>query len=90
MATPMMDQAEREVAGYAAFPREAPPDLPEKPTLRPDEVARILGVSEKHVRHLVEEGSLKEAVDVRSAICSKPSLRVTARSVVEFWNRRRV
>jgi len=68
---------------------ETPPEMPEKPTLRPDEVARILGCSTRHVEHLMEEGSL-EAVDVRSAITPKPALRITRRSVEEFWNARRL
>lgn len=89
MAT-MIERAEREVAGYAAFGQAGPPGMPEKPTLRTDEVALVLGVTEKHVRNLVEEGSLAEAVDVKSAICHKPALRISARSVVAFWNRRRI
>ncbi len=88
MAT-IADKAGREVARDAALRLAGPPALPPKPTLRPDEVARVLGITEKHVRTLVEEGSL-EAVDVKSAICFKPTLRITERSLVEFWHQRRI
>jgi len=88
MGTAMAERVERELEAYRQF--DGPPGMPNKPTLRPDEVARILGCSRKHAWHLVQEGSLKEAVDVRSAICHKPSIRLTARSLVEFCKRRRV
>jgi excisionase family DNA binding protein len=62
--------------------------LPNKPTLRPDETARILACSREHVRHLIEEGSLA-AVDIRSACCRKPSLRIVSSSVVAFIEHRK-
>jgi hypothetical protein len=63
-------------------------EIPAKPTLRPDEVKQLLGCSEVHVRHLVEEGSIA-AVDIRSAVCRKPSLRILRSSLVAFIEKRR-
>lgn len=66
------------------FQGEARPlTVPDKPSLRPDEVARLLGCSDEHVRHLIEEGSLA-AVDVRCAGTSRPAHRIVQASVVEF------
>ena len=63
-------------------------EIPAKPSLRPDETARMLGCSEVHIRHLIEEGTLA-AVDIRSAICRKPSLRISRQSLVEFIQKRK-
>ncbi|MCX6994157.1 MAG: helix-turn-helix domain-containing protein [Kiritimatiellaeota bacterium] len=63
-------------------------EIPAKPSLRPDETANLLGCSEFHIRHLVEEGSLV-AVDIRSAVCPKPSLRISRASLVAFIERRK-
>lgn len=65
-----------------------PLTVPDKPSLRPDEVARLLGCSDEHVRHLIEEGSLA-AVDVRCAGTSRPAHRIVQASVVEFVQQRK-
>jgi len=63
--------------------------LPDKPTLRPDEVARIFSCSKVHIYHLVEEGSLRGA-NIKSAICKRPAVRIYTESVREFVERRRI
>ena len=63
--------------------------VPDKPTLRPDEVARLLGCSNEHVRHLIEEGSLA-AMDIKSTGAGKPAHRVMQASVVKFMQKRTV
>lgn len=63
-------------------------EIPNKPTLRPDEVARILGCSGKHVRCLVEDGSL-EAVDIRCKFLQRPAWRIMRESVAEFIQKRK-
>ena len=71
------------------FQGEARPlRVPDKPSLRPDEVAQLLGCSDEHVRHLIEEGSLA-AVDVRCAGTSRPAHRIVQASVVEFVQQRK-
>lgn len=59
-----------------------------KLSLRPDEIMPILGCSDKHVRNLVEDGSLT-AVDIKCKFCRKPSLRISRASLVEFIERRK-
>ncbi len=63
--------------------------LPNKPTLRKDEVAKIFDCSVKHVNHLLEEGSLHK-IDIRSAICRRPAVRIVTQSVREFMEKRRL
>ena len=63
-------------------------EVPEKPSLRPDEVARLLGCSKEHIRHLIEDGSL-DAMDVRCAGTGKPAHRIIQTSVVRFMKNRR-
>ena len=73
----------------ALFQGEARPlAVPDKPTLRPDEVARLLGCSDEHVRHLIEEGSLA-AVDVKCIGSCRPAHRIVQASLVEFVQRRK-
>ena len=63
--------------------------VPDKPTLRPDETARLLGCSCEHVRHLIEEGTL-EAIDIKSFGALKPAHRVVQASLVKFMRKRSV
>jgi predicted DNA-binding transcriptional regulator AlpA len=65
-------------------------NLPDKPTMRPDEVATIFSCSKKHVYHLVEDGSLTQAVDIKCKFCSKPAIRIVTESVREFVEKRRI
>lgn len=62
--------------------------IPDKSTLRPDEVAKILGCSDKHVMHGIEEGSFA-AVDIKSAGCQKSSLRIVRESLLEYVMKRK-
>jgi len=64
--------------------------LPNKPTLRPDEVAQIFSCSKVHVYHLVEEGSLRQALDIKSVMCRKPAIRILTESVREFVESRKI
>ena len=71
------------------FQGEARPlKVPDKPSLRPDEVARLLGCSDEHVRHLIEEGSLA-AVDIKCIGANRPAHRIVQASVVEFVAKRK-
>lgn len=62
--------------------------VPDKPTLRMDEVAKLLGCSCEHVRHLIEEGTL-EAIDIKSFGARKPAHRVMQASLLKFMRNRR-
>jgi len=73
-----------------AFEKEPILNLPAKPTMRPEEVARIFSCSKMHVYHLVEEGSLEKALDIKSVLCRKPAIRILTESVREFVERRRI
>ena len=64
--------------------------LPDKETLRTDEVANILSCSKVHIYHLVEEGSLRKALDIKSVMCRKPAIRILTESVREFVEKRRL
>jgi len=73
-----------------AFEKEPILNLPDKETLRPDEVAKIFSCSKKHIYHLVEEGSLRRALDIKSVLCRKPAIRIVTDSVREFAEKRRL
>ncbi|MFA7334832.1 MAG: hypothetical protein WC130_11160 [Kiritimatiellia bacterium] len=62
-------------------------DVPGKPSMRMDEVSRLLGCSNEHVRHLIEDGSLA-AVDIACKGTIRPAHRVVQASVVEFVKKR--
>ena len=60
-----------------------------KPTQRIDETARLLSISDKQVRNLIDSGEL-EAVPIGSALDPmRRHVRVTTRSIEAFINRRR-
>lgn len=86
MAVARMEFKQPELPMFTGRPMAL--DVPEKPSLRMDEVAMLLGCSKEHVRHLIEEGSLT-AVDVRCVGTSRPAHRIVQASLVAFVQKRK-
>ena len=68
--------------------RTAWPGIPDKLTMRIDEVMNALSCSDEHVRHLIEDGSLN-AVDVRAKGMTKPAYRIMRESLINFIQKRK-
>ncbi len=59
------------------------PTVHKQTRLRMDEACRDMRVSDEHVRHLVEDGSL-DATDERRATSTQPSYRIYRYSVIKW------
>ena len=62
-------------------------DFPGRTVLRPQEIAKRLGVSDQHILNAVEEGSL-QAVNLAGAGASKRCLRIPVESYRDWVLRR--
>jgi excisionase family DNA binding protein len=64
-------------------------DLPLHENLRPDEVARWLRCSTRHVRNLIDAGRLA-ASDVKVSTHGRQELRIKKQEAIDFMERSRV